>query len=122
MRTSYHSFTFCCLYLQVELLEAKLVWNSAPAADPKCSVHKNRLNQTIASILDTVCIIKPVSDPLEGYFQVTLSPCSEMFHNFYIFNRKGKCLFYKEWDRPVNKMADDPEEEKKLVLVQTTAN
>lgn len=39
-----------------------------------------------------------------------------MFHNFYIFNRKGKCLFYKEWDRPVNKMADDPEEEKKLVF------
>lgn len=40
-----------------------------------------------------------------------------MFHNFYVFNRKGKCLFYKEWDRPVNKMADDPEEERKLVLV-----
>ena len=38
-----------------------------------------------------------------------------MFHNFYVFNRKGKCLFYKEWDRPVNKMADDPDEEKKLV-------
>lgn len=45
------------------------------------------------------------------------SSCTKMFHNFYVFNRKGKCLFYKEWDRPVNKMADDPEEERKLVLV-----
>jgi trafficking protein particle complex subunit 1 len=39
-----------------------------------------------------------------------------MLYNFYIFNRKGKCLFYKEWDRPVNKMADDPDEERKLVF------
>jgi hypothetical protein len=38
-----------------------------------------------------------------------------MLHNFYIFNRKGRCLFYKEWDRPLNTMADDPEEERKLV-------
>ncbi len=34
----------------------------------------------------------------------------------YIFNRKGKCLFYKEWNRPFNTLADDPEEEKKLVF------
>ncbi|KAJ1430455.1 Sybindin-like protein [Ochromonadaceae sp. CCMP2298] len=39
-----------------------------------------------------------------------------MLHNFYIFNRKGRCLFYKEWDRPLNTMADDPEEERKLVF------
>mmetsp|Transcript_18090 Transcript_18090/g.30387 ORF Transcript_18090/g.30387 Transcript_18090/m.30387 type:complete len:95 (+) Transcript_18090:65-349(+) len=39
-----------------------------------------------------------------------------MLYNFYIFNRKGKCLFYKEWDRPLNTMEDDPDEERKLVF------
>lgn len=34
----------------------------------------------------------------------------------YIYNRKGKCLFYKEWLRPLNTLLDDPEEEKKLVF------
>jgi hypothetical protein len=37
-----------------------------------------------------------------------------MLYNCYIFNRKGKCLFYKEWDRSYNSMGD-VEEEKKLV-------
>ena len=36
--------------------------------------------------------------------------------NFYVFNRKGKCLFYKEWTRPLNTLSDDPEEEKKLMF------
>eukprot|EP01041_Mallomonas_annulata_P002262 gene2262-4399_t len=39
-----------------------------------------------------------------------------MIFNLYIYNRKGNCLFYKEWSRPVNTLADDPEEEKKLMF------
>lgn len=39
-----------------------------------------------------------------------------MLYNFYVFNRKGKCLYYREWDRPLNTMADDPVEERKLVF------
>lgn len=39
-----------------------------------------------------------------------------MFYNFYIYDRRGKCLFYKEWNRPLNTLADDPEEEKKLMF------
>ena len=35
--------------------------------------------------------------------------------NFYCFNRKGNCLFYKEWMRPLNTLSDDPDEEKKLM-------
>ena len=38
------------------------------------------------------------------------------FFNFYAFNRKGRCLFYKEWNRPLNTLSDDPDEEKKLVF------
>ena len=38
-----------------------------------------------------------------------------MIFNFYIYNRRGKCLYYKEWHRPLNTLADDPEEERKLV-------
>lgn len=37
-------------------------------------------------------------------------------YNLYIFNRNGKCLFYREWNRPLNTLADDPDEEKKLVF------
>ena len=39
-----------------------------------------------------------------------------MLYNFYIYNRKGKCLFYKEWRRPQNTLADDPIEDRKLVF------
>jgi trafficking protein particle complex subunit 1 len=38
-----------------------------------------------------------------------------MIYNLYIYDRKGKCLFYKEWSRPLNTLSDDPEEEKKLM-------
>jgi len=41
---------------------------------------------------------------------------SSKYYNFYIFNRKGKCLYYKEWNRQINTLSDDPEEEKKLVF------
>jgi hypothetical protein len=39
-----------------------------------------------------------------------------MIFNLYIYDRKGKCLFYKEWTRPLNTLSDDPEEEKKLMF------
>ena len=38
-----------------------------------------------------------------------------MLFNMYIYNRKGKCLFYKEWNRTLNTLADDVAEEQKLV-------
>ena len=37
-------------------------------------------------------------------------------YNFYIFSQKGKCIFYKEWSRPLNTLSDDPEEERKLMF------
>ena len=37
-------------------------------------------------------------------------------HNFYIFNKKGACLFSREWHRPHNPLADRPEEDTKLVF------
>jgi hypothetical protein len=39
-----------------------------------------------------------------------------MLYNLYIYDRKGKCLYYKEWNRPVNTLADTPDEEKKLMF------
>ena len=38
-----------------------------------------------------------------------------MLFNLYIYNRRGKCLYYQEWNRPLNTLSDDPEEEKKLM-------
>jgi len=29
---------------------------------------------------------------------------------------QGACLFYREWSRPLNTLAEDPEEEKKLMF------
>ena len=39
-----------------------------------------------------------------------------MIFNIYIFNRQGKCLFYREWSRPHNPMADEPGEDQKLMF------
>ena len=39
-----------------------------------------------------------------------------MIFNFYIYNRKGKLLYYKEWNRPLNTLADDVAEERKLMF------
>jgi trafficking protein particle complex subunit 1 len=39
-----------------------------------------------------------------------------MIFNFYIYNRRGKLLYYKEWNRPLNTLADDIEEERKLMF------
>ena len=35
---------------------------------------------------------------------------------FYVFNRKGTCLFYREWKRPNNPLADNPKEDQRLVF------
>ena len=39
-----------------------------------------------------------------------------MIFNVYIYNRRGYCLFYKEYSRPFNSLQDDPEEERRLVF------
>eukprot|EP01040_Poterioochromonas_malhamensis_P001553 gene1553-1644_t len=39
-----------------------------------------------------------------------------MLYNFYIYNRKGKCLYYREWNRPLNTLSDDTDEEKRLMF------
>mmetsp|Transcript_22117 Transcript_22117/g.32213 ORF Transcript_22117/g.32213 Transcript_22117/m.32213 type:complete len:140 (+) Transcript_22117:76-495(+) len=39
-----------------------------------------------------------------------------MIYNLYIYDRKGECLFYKEWSRPMNTLKDDPDEEKRLMF------
>lgn len=36
--------------------------------------------------------------------------------NFYVFNRSGDCLYYREWSRPQNTLHDDLDEERKLVF------
>lgn len=37
-------------------------------------------------------------------------------HNIYIFNRRGACLFYKEWYRPRSTLSSNPDEDKKLMF------
>ena len=37
-------------------------------------------------------------------------------YNFYIFSGSGKCIYYKEWSRPLNTLSDDPVEERKLMF------
>jgi trafficking protein particle complex subunit 1 len=39
-----------------------------------------------------------------------------MIFNLYIFNRKGNCLYYKEWNRPQNTLGHDEGEEKRLMF------
>ena len=39
-----------------------------------------------------------------------------MIFTLYIYDRRGKCLYYKEWNRPLNTLADDPDEERKLMF------
>ncbi|CAM9371391.1 unnamed protein product [Choristocarpus tenellus] len=39
-----------------------------------------------------------------------------MIYNLYIFNRKGKCLYYREWNRPQNTLEDDQLEEQRLMF------
>ena len=36
-------------------------------------------------------------------------------YNFYVFDRRGTCLLYEEWERPQT-MLDDPDEDQKLMF------
>ena len=39
-----------------------------------------------------------------------------VYYNMFIFNRRGNCLLYKEWNRNKKLHQDDLEEEKKLIF------
>ena len=53
----------------------------------------------------------------EGRSERFLGLSLRMIFNFYIFNRRGACLYYREWNRPYNSFAlDDQDEERKLVF------
>eukprot|EP01029_Cantina_marsupialis_P027673 TRINITY_DN773165_c0_g1_i1.p1 TRINITY_DN773165_c0_g1~~TRINITY_DN773165_c0_g1_i1.p1 ORF type:complete len:142 (+),score=15.01 TRINITY_DN773165_c0_g1_i1:34-459(+) len=39
-----------------------------------------------------------------------------MICNLYIFDRKGFCLYYKEWNRPRSTLEENPEEDRKLMF------
>jgi trafficking protein particle complex subunit 1 len=36
--------------------------------------------------------------------------------NFYVYQRNGKCLFYREWNRPNNPLSDNLVEDQRLVF------
>merc|ERR1712227_34788 len=40
---------------------------------------------------------------------------TDIIYNFYLYDRRGNCLFYREWNRPFNSFADNPDEDKRLV-------
>lgn len=39
-----------------------------------------------------------------------------MIHNLYIFDRNGRCLYYKEWNRDQYTLRESPDEDRKLVF------
>lgn len=39
-----------------------------------------------------------------------------MIYCLYIYSKGGSCLYYREWLRPRNTLADNPDEERKLVF------
>jgi len=39
-----------------------------------------------------------------------------MLYTFYVFNRRGKCLFYHQWNRPRYTLEDLPGEDQKLMF------
>ncbi len=40
----------------------------------------------------------------------------QTIHCLYIFNRKGACLYYREWNRPHSTLADNLSEDRKLLF------
>ncbi len=46
-----------------------------------------------------------------------LVPAARMtINSLYIFSKRGTCLYYAEWARPVNTLKDTPEEDRKLMF------
>jgi hypothetical protein len=43
-------------------------------------------------------------------------PFVQTIHCLYIFNGKGACLYYREWNRPHSTLADNPSEDRKLLF------
>ena len=39
-----------------------------------------------------------------------------MIYNFYVYQRNGKCLYYREWNRPNNPLSDNLVEDQRLVF------
>ncbi len=39
-----------------------------------------------------------------------------MIFNFYLFSRRGACLYYAEWERPHSTLKDMPDEDRKLMF------
>lgn len=37
-------------------------------------------------------------------------------YNFYVYNRDGKCIFYREWQRHHNPLGDNTDEDQKLIF------
>ncbi len=46
----------------------------------------------------------------------TSNPSVIMLYTVYIFDKAGRCLYYWENNRPYNSLADNPDEEKRLVF------
>ncbi len=40
----------------------------------------------------------------------------QTIHCLYVFNGKGACLYYREWNRPHSTLADNPSEDRKLLF------
>ncbi len=40
----------------------------------------------------------------------------QTIHCLYIFNRRGACLYYREWHRPHSTLSDNPSEDRKLLF------
>ena len=37
-------------------------------------------------------------------------------YSLYIFSKRGSCVYYAEWQRPRNPLADEPSEDRKLMF------
>lgn len=37
-------------------------------------------------------------------------------YSLYVFSKRGSCVYYAEWQRPRNPLADEPSEDRKLMF------
>lgn len=45
-----------------------------------------------------------------------MAAASPVVHMLYVFDKAGTCLYYQEWSRKRNLLADQPEEDQKLMF------